>query len=146
MPKQERQKGKEGGTPEEGFEIVFARPELLRAYVLDHSRIPPKNYAEQISGIRVAPLGEFPLDGQLFESMSISALIERPYRSLKDHPSVIFRTDICLGPDDGEIRKKQREGKGEPEEDELIRRIGAAFNNSSFPQRHREISPSYTIH
>lgn len=130
----ERRAG-ESKAPREGLQINFTRPELLRAYVLDHARIPPQNYAEQVSGIRVAPLGEFPLDGQLFESMSISAVIERPIRSLKDHPSVILRTDIRLGTVDSEIKKKQRDGTTDPENDELTRRIGIAFNKQSDPQQ-----------
>lgn len=125
--------------PIEGVKISFSNPELLRAYVLDHARIPPKNFAEQISGIRVATLGEFPLDGQLFEAMSISAVIERPYRSLKKHPTVILRADLRLGSDDSEIKKLQQKRvavlEGDEEDDEFVRRIGIAFGKQSDPQQ-----------
>ncbi|MDP3955300.1 MAG: AAA family ATPase [bacterium] len=136
MPQQERGKGKEKGGPNEGVKIVFSQPELLRAYILDHSRIPPKNFAEQTSGIRESILGEFPLDGHLFRSVQIIALIEAgDGKRSKDESTAIIRANLKLGDADSGIKRLQEEKMHRScSADEHFHKIQSAFETQADPR------------
>lgn len=105
----ERQRAPESTTAVtgEGIKIKFASPELLRAYIWDPQKWLGASLAERIAGIREIPLGEFSVDGQLFESVKFTLVIE-PDRDIRgQRPTCIIRADLKLGLTDSAISRFQ---------------------------------------
>lgn len=91
----------------EGISVNFTNSEALRAFILSPEKPGKTTLAERIAGIREIPLGEFRLDGQLFQSVGFTLVVEPDRDPRGQRPTAIIRADLALGPADTALAQFQ---------------------------------------
>lgn len=132
-----------GGVPEpirrgEGVQIKFVNPDLLREYIVNPDKPGRVSFAERQAGLREISLGEFRLDGELFETVAFSLLIESSQDPKRPTPTTIIRSDLSLGSGGDEssdlhalqVGKSTHEDTTE-EEINYLSKLGELFGDSS---------------
>lgn len=122
MPREQVRPG-ELPVPQEGVQIRFVNPELLRKYILEPNKPGKISFAERQAHVREIPLAKFRLDGALFESVDFSLLIEPQNPATGNRaPTAIIRADLTLGSDPSNLAMFQ----------------AAKANNASLPDQDQQ--------